>query len=86
MKADRIQRGGHYPFLVNMGILPHFDFGPAVRYGYLTVGIMREPPGVVVSTSTFNGCMTFSLGYCSEAIHPEIAERLIDDFIGLLPK
>lgn len=90
MAKDTYLRHGHgSPFLVNAGILPEecLDFGPdlPVTRAFLAAGISTDPPGIVLTVSTFRGRLTLSFGFCSAAIAHNSAEALLDAIVAALP-
>ena len=89
VRETNFANGGGSPFFVNVGIIPEpcADFGPdlPVTNAVATAGIVVSPPGIVLGAGTFREQMTFSLGYCPDAIPPETARGFLDAVIAALP-
>jgi Uncharacterized protein containing a NRPS condensation (elongation) domain len=89
VKESARESGGTLPFFVNVGIIPEssLDFGPdlPVTGAFLAAGILTSPPGIVLTVSTFREKLTFSTGFCSDAISREEATGFLDAVIASVP-
>ncbi len=76
------------PLFANIGIIPEepVDFGPDCPVGNaFLAGMVGYPPGIVFAASTFRDSITLSMGYCTEAVPPEIAEGFLESVARNLP-
>jgi len=89
-KDAYLRHGCGCPFLVNAGIIPEecLDFGPDLRVtrAFVAAGISTEPPGIVITVSTFRERLTLSFGFCSAAVSRYDAERLLEAILHELPR
>jgi NRPS condensation-like uncharacterized protein len=87
--ADSAAQGKKYnvtfPLLSNFGVLDKYHFGELEMVkGYITSPVMY-PPGFMLGATTFNGEMTFSIGYCGQENSEQIS-GFINTYVEELPK
>jgi NRPS condensation-like uncharacterized protein len=74
-----------FPLLSNFGILEEYQFGKlSMIKGFITSPIMYQP-GFMLGASTFNGEMTFSIGYCGQENAKQV-NSFLNAFFKELPK
>ncbi len=76
-----------FPLLSNFGILNAYHFGELIMIkGFISSPIIYLP-GFMLGTSTFNGEITLSIGYCGEENTKGINRFLdLDAYVAELPK
>jgi NRPS condensation-like uncharacterized protein len=88
MQDSYVSTGNESPMLGNIGIIrkEHLIFSPdtVVTNAYIA-GIVIYPPGIGMGVTTFCDRMTFSIGYCRDAIPDHDIEQFLDSVVCYLP-
>ena len=73
-----------FPLLSNFGLLSLYRFGELNVISQFISSPIMYPPGFMLGVSTFNGEMTFSIGYCGKENSQQI-NRFLEIYVAELP-